>query len=500
MPLIDFQNDALLRLEKVLSFCNWAILQGSEGFGKRKITEHMAAKLGLEFVVLSLAGREADIRSILLCQANIDKDQQWRGGLLATDNSCLLLTDIEKAQAGTVELITDLARASVRSGGGRDISASLVVIELKKGLSSQEHHELSTLLRLLPLIKLRDAISPAELVDAIRLIAKECSTESDIDIDNLPFQFIPSDGLHTVKKWIVEAIAEEGKCTVTSIRNTMARSMVYYLDHLIYRGRAVTLEQYKNWVGQFAQESRDIADRIIRAMVDNDYFINLTFFHDAVTNLVHASGIPIGSNGVVFCDWQPFFKSSSYITREIKDGGDWGRYANSIDLKGPPESWALILGQSERWVVIADDIIGTGTSISAIIPKIIELLTMFPKIRLRALFLTGFADGAQQLKSLEKRFGPERYSLSISRLLFNKDTCFHPDSLILDSDKDKVLLDMECNRLKEIGLRLPARGYGDLGALIVFPSSVPNCTLPLIWFDRSDKWKPLFPASHRTSI
>ncbi len=92
----------------------------------------------------------------------------------------------------------------------------------------------------------------------------------------------------------------------------------------------------------------------------------------------------------------------------------------------------------------------------------------------------------------------DRVKMDVFFLFGEEDTCFHDNSRILTRTQVRVSFRSFCLTVADNyftslcgTFRL---GYGGLGALVVFSNTVPNNSLPLLWYDQS-KWIPLFPAS-----
>lgn len=493
MALAGFQLEVYGRLERALAFSDWTILSGRPGCGKHTVVEHLSQALGLKLQTISLAGRTKNIQVALLGHT----EQGWlvpnETGLLSSGDSCIFLTDLEEAAPEVTSLLYLLGKSSLRSERGQEPSP-LVILSIKDKLNPTQLSKIQPLLRFIPIVDFNKAISGSDIRDVIKLIAANLNTKDDFKEEDISFLEMPSDGFHSIKKWLIEASIESGCCSPEGLRRAIARSMLFYLERLVYRGNPISLGDYLRWVNQFNPRCRSIADRILCAMVDSRYIFDVNTLNHLLNQLVIMSGIPKGIGGVVFCNWQAFMKSSGYITWEIKERGAWGKRPRVIDME-TPEDWKAILAGRPKFAILADDFVGTGGSISVVIPRLTALLDSYPSLQIRALFVAGFAEGIQQLKSLEKKYGSERFSVHVGRLFYGTDTCFSPDSQIIENPSERDLLSLECDRLSALGLGVHSRGFGGLGTLIVFPSNVPNTTLPLLWYDRSDAWIPLFPAS-----
>jgi hypothetical protein len=84
------------------------------------------------------------------------------------------------------------------------------------------------------------------------------------------------------------------------------------------------------------------------------------------------------------------------------------------------------------------------------------------------------------------------------RVFDEEDRCFSNNSRIFPDPEEREGFQRFCIEVASKyfpGLKGENRiGFNGVASLVVFADTVPNNSLPILWYD-SSKWKPLFPAS-----
>ena len=201
----------------------------------------------------------------------------------------------------------------------------------------------------------------------------------------------------------------------------------------------------------------------------------------------------------------------TYVDGEAKSGQfHAARFAeeNSIDRRcvieprqfaARAEQHEIDLNTETRAVIIVDDIVGTGESlsghVSAFIAENLEFLkNRNPFVGVIALLAT--AAGEDALRATLSGLPYADVDLRICETLDERYIAFPDDGMRYWENAEQMQAAKALCR--SIGARLWKThpfGYGDQGLLVVFPSSCPNNTLPLLNLAAKEPggWQPLFP-------
>jgi hypothetical protein len=155
-----------------------------------------------------------------------------------------------------------------------------------------------------------------------------------------------------------------------------------------------------------------------------------------------------------------------------------------------------------RSVIIVDDVVGTGRSLSDNLQKFMQVNHECIRLRnpaIRVVVLAATVDGQIKVREKLKTYDGIDIDLIVCEPLTSRHFAFadvkgfeSPDEI----DEAKALC-------RSIGSQLVPKaplGYGDQGLLIVFPNTCPNNSLPLLYAlgsytrgNASLSWRPLFP-------
>jgi hypothetical protein len=82
----------------------------------------------------------------------------------------------------------------------------------------------------------------------------------------------------------------------------MQEDLQTILPRIPYRGRQLTLADFRRWAEQFPLDLQPLAAHMVREIAEY-YYISQQKFHEALQRLIKGSDIPPGSP-VIFCKWQ----------------------------------------------------------------------------------------------------------------------------------------------------------------------------------------------------
>jgi hypothetical protein len=189
-----------------------------------------------------------------------------------------------------------------------------------------------------------------------------------------------SDNLHAVRRWIEWMLSHQTKGLVTAdtLEKAMIQDLKWILPKIQYRGKTLTIQTYETWALQFPANIRTAAVQIVRDIADH-YYIGTTKYFEALDDLIVRSGV-IRKDAVVFCKWQHLGKSAPRVAHNIHNQGRW-KVTGEIDLDGKESDWPKLTEHGCSWVIIADDFVGSGRTISQLVksPSVIgRILAKYP--------------------------------------------------------------------------------------------------------------------------
>jgi len=274
----------------------------------------------------------------------------------------------------------------------------------------------------------------------------------------------------------------------------------------LYRGRRVGPEEVRSWLNQRS------SNRDQRALFS---ILKATRFLSEADVLERIRGARLTMLGVV----EPAVRRKqtdrrfdvviTYVDGEGKSGQRYAAsYAEenliSVDAIIPPSSFIeayrahIERHGAPRAIVIIDDIVATGNSLSSNIKKFhdanLAILQQDNPLVLAFSLLATRQGQATMLKELAK--------LEYDNLDYRAGELLSDDSMIFADECDAFVSTDERDRARAIAMDIGATiykraplGYGGLGLSIVFPTTVPNNCLPLLHTrgkGAGPQWKPLF--------
>jgi len=492
MALADFQDRLVRDLAHTLDRSACAVAVGRRGFGKRTVAQATANRLGLAFLAVAVDAPARAVCRTLLGHEDLASPECTERGLLAQEDACVYLSGGEGVNPDLLPVLREVFRARGMCGLASEPHSPVVILGVCADSVEPTLRETDPFVLATPGIRLPAVYTPEEVLQVAQSMVSSMHATSSLTRDDFENVRLPEEGLAALRRWVISA-AVSGIVNGDGLTAAMADDMAQFVEQIRYRGRVLTIRDYVEWVNQFDLAIRPLVDHLVRSMVERRYVMSEREFHDTIDRIVAESGVERGSR-VVLCEWQPFGKSGPMMTHRVKERGDWGRRAVTLNLADDPDVWRARIGGRELPAVLADDFVGTGDSLAAIEPRLRLLLDTCPGLRVRVLLVAGFVDGVRRMRHLEREYG-DRFKVVVGRLLQNSDTCFHETSSLL-GPAERLAMGAFCDGFGGlVETRIP-RGYGRLGALFAFPESVPNTTLPPLWFDsRLSEWRPLLPAS-----
>jgi len=322
-------------------------------------------------------------------------------------------------------------------------------------------------------------------------IAKPVSTRAIQLLASLPH--LP-ENCRSVRRWIEAAVistSDWDELSAGAIEAAMKADLHWRLPQIPYRGSEITLELVEAWTGQFPDELRATAIYLLGLIADR-YYIGQSQYHEILQRFIDRSGLPTGCE-VVFCKWQHMGKSAERVAHTLRNQANW-RVVTELDFSKPPDHWPPF--KQRQHFIVADDFVGSGDSLKRIIErqdKIPQLLTKYPDSDLKILLVAGFERAIRRLDEKLSLFG-SRVQIVVDIIYDERDRCFTETSSILPDRRIQEKMRQFCLRQFSVlgpNMRL---GYKKIGGLCVFFDTVPNNSLPILWFDQG-RWYPLFPAA-----
>lgn len=490
--LSDSQLIVSDRLSAMLQNSGCLVVSGPTGFGKQTVANAVADGLGLTFYPVTVDAPARSVCRVLLGHEDLASPRLSELGILAQEDACIFLSGVEKADPELLPTLREIVRQWTVRGLRAEPHGSVLIVGISTDAPNPTVASTDPLILTAPGASLPSRLLASDICQVANSIVSLTGGTSTLTESDFHSVVLPYGGLACLRKWIYTALAESGVLDLSGLADAITVDLAPIIEQIQYRDRRLTLQEYTDWAEQFDPTVRAIVDSLIRKVVERNYVLTGPQFHGLVNDLVLRSGVPRGSC-VALAEWQPFSKSGSVMAHRIKERGNWGR-AVTLNLADEPSEWEKILPKKGLPVIVTDDFVGTGETISGLVPRLALLLESQPEVQVRILLVAGFARGIQRIRPLEIEFG-ERVKIVVGRLLRDSDSCFHQESTLLTASQREVLSAF-CDAFgKRVGMRIPL-GYGGLGALFVFPESIPNTTLPLLWYDaKPDLWKPLLPAS-----
>tara|TARA_B110000908_G_C10258225_1_gene457138 strand:+ start:755 stop:3901 length:3147 start_codon:yes stop_codon:yes gene_type:complete len=269
-----------------------------------------------------------------------------------------------------------------------------------------------------------------------------------------------------------------------------------------YKGVKLTNENIRTWLEQFADLEEQ---RLMFNIIENVKFYKPNEIRDKMVELFNEVRKEIGKSGKIVYKAEGKQKRDdvlvSYLDKNpVKSGAEYAKIfvdTNNIykDNSTNPDKIENKLKELKNInaLVFIDDFIGSGDSIKENLEPILNNNKEFlleNKINIIIGVITGFEEAKHKIHNYAKKTG-----LNIKVILLdplNKaDKCFDNGSLIFPKHIERQKAKTICNK---IGVTLEKRhplGYGDCQSRVVFPTTCPNNSLPILWKETTN-WKPLF--------
>jgi len=487
------------------------LMIGGRGTGKRFIARTAAQELSLNLVELNLATVGGLARGAANPEAVLGKEIESALSAVVEDKGALLyLSNLERTEMSLHSAVHRAvsARTYVSSSGVLKLMPfdCVVIGGYQTGDAEIAHVPLDGWM--LSAFSERETLDLQDLKDELSEFVHNLSKERGLEVRcAVSGQWLvelaigTGDGLEGLRRWHGKIMtSEEGIQEITE-KHFLEASVIeigYLASRVKYRGRVVSEEFVGQWIAQFPEALRGLAVHIFREIATK-YFIDSEQYFVALQSLVERCGIP--ANGRVrFCRWQHSGRSAPSVAHHIKNLAAW-RALVEVDASRSDREWPRPDDLPGR-ILFVDDFVGSGRTLSRLWDGgsnsiIARLSRVYPRVRIYILIVAGYEIAIQKIKEIARKSGAN-VEVHAGILLTERDRCFSEVSRIFPREHARDQMRIFCESLAQ--KKFPALessdrlGFNGIGALTVFPDTVPNNTLPPIWFTQSS-WRPLFPAS-----
>jgi hypothetical protein len=281
-----------------------------------------------------------------------------------------------------------------------------------------------------------------------------------------------------------------------------------------YKGRQVTAQDVRSWLEQLPNR---IEQRLLFKLL-----LRLNFWSDIRIreSLIGAHRLVSRSLPTIVRKHRAERRNDvivTYIDGPAKSGADYARrYAedNSIasycvlEMTGFSESLQEHenkFGANTRAIVIVDDIIGTGKTLSENIQSFMQanrkaIGLRNPSIRIAAICAT--SAGQQRVLTKLRNFADLDIDLIVSEPRGDESFAFPPTGKSWAGPDEAEAARAVCRRIGTHLVKSAPLGYGDLGLLVVLSQTCPNNSLPLLYASGTKEfpWRPLGAVRNAVGI
>ena len=265
-----------------------------------------------------------------------------------------------------------------------------------------------------------------------------------------------------------------------------------------YKGQAITEDRVRSWLRQFgATVNQRLAFTLLQGVKFYSTGLVREKLREAHSIVVRGTRSRVSGERVrrdiLVSHLGGVGKSSAQYARLYADEN---RIAKD-NVVSPENIPAALKSKHCQSLVFVDDFIGTGKTARRSIREIVE--NFGPEIEsspvsVHVIALTGFNRGSRLVENTLADIA-ESWELNICDPIDESQGPFAEGSTIFvdveERERARRLIE-ECGRRS---LPKTPLGFGDCAALVVFDSSCPNNSLPVLWASESETWLPLFRRS-----
>lgn len=274
----------------------------------------------------------------------------------------------------------------------------------------------------------------------------------------------------------------------------------------LYQGREVTVDKVRLWLGQLKSIRQQ---RLLFTILQN-----VRFFTEAeIRELLRTAHSMVLPDLPLFVRRKASDVRSDVAVTYIDGEGKSGQYyaARYAEINKIAQSSVFSAGRFAEFmqlrretgiqtssIIIIDDIVATGRSIAGNLATFIEEhrnTIEQGRLPIFVVALCATVEGEQYLRSAIQKLDVSRIELRVCEILPRRHQAFHKESGIWNSPNDEDEAKALCSQIGSRIYRRSPLGFGQVGLLVVFPSTVPNNSLPILHSaSRSgDSWTPLLP-------
>ena len=336
----------------------------------------------------------------------------------------------------------------------------------------------------------------------------------DKDIDNLSEELCGLTWtLADLRNWVQAALIKKHNLkdyvlNLNEIQQAIFDDVSTSFNFLSYRGASISKEDLSLWISQFPEELR-ITARHMAHEAATTYFFSLERCYEAFNSF--SKTLEISNRELVtFCRLDQLGKSGPHIAHNLKNAMRWN-LTDELDCRLTFDNWPDFEGKTINHIVIADDFVGSGRTIendllkpqkidnSTTKPTISVILEKYKHAKISIIIICGLKSGLQKISNLLQVYTNSRAKIYCFHIIDNKDRCLHEDSIVISCHEQREAMRDFLIKSAKNSLKINKKfwlGYDNAQVLVVFYNTVPNNTIPHIWYDSDkSKWRPLFPAS-----